>query len=201
VLDFAAVLGGDFVSVLNTASLSITSGGETITRSGQFGSGDSELSFDVVVKTGEATFAVDVMSTNNTLLYHGSTTQTIEQDGFAVSITPQAVSGVTVIAPHRPAYSVFDNGQIRTYTAPMRVRNAGSASLTWRLDSVVTKPAGVTIFCGDEFENNCLLSHPLAPGTRELAITVGFSMPSSVIFAPLVTLRFISSVGDVTTRP
>jgi hypothetical protein len=207
VLDFAAVLGGDFVSVLDTAKLSIRSGGKTETHLARFGSGDSEHSFDVNLKSGDATFTVDVVSTNGTLLYHGSTTQTIDQDGFVVAITPQAVDAVMIVSPRR---AVFDTGSTligntlyRTWTATMRIRNAGSANLTWRVDSMVTKPAPVIMGCTDFNDHSCLTNLTRAPGPDlTIAVTfslaIGFGLPT---FTPPTTLRFISSVGNVTTRP
>lgn len=199
-LSFASVLGGDFVSVLDTAHLSISAGGKTQAHTKVFGSGDSEVSFDVTVPSGEATFDFDIRSTNGAVLYQGRTTSTIDADDFVVTLTTEASNAVLVVAPARASYVLTDNLQIRTFSATLRIKNPGAANLTWRVDSLVTKPTQVTMFCTDFNDNDCRTNQTRAPGP-ELTIGVGFSMPSGFPFTPPATLRFISSVGNVTTRP
>ena len=62
-------------SVHDTARLTITSDGQQQTRPSLFGTGDSETTFDVSLKSGPATFIFDAISTNGTPLYRGQGNQ------------------------------------------------------------------------------------------------------------------------------
>jgi len=196
---FGSVLGGDFASVLDTAHLTIASGGEEQTLTRVFGPGDSETTFDVTVKTGSATFSLDVMSNNGARLYQGETTGTIEGDGFEVSITPQAVNAVMVAIPGRATFVLTDNGFNRFQTATLRVRNSGSTTLTWKMEAPSQLPSSVTVSCSvPSLDASCLDDNPWLPGTDETVI-VQFSMPSSFTFVLPQSLRFVSTtVGSLT---
>ncbi len=146
------VLGGDFVSVLDTARLTITSDGQQQTMTSLFGTGDSETTFDVSLKSGPATFIFDAISTNGTPLYRGQATSTIDGDGFAVTITPQADTAVMVVYPRRPTFDtitvVYNDVDHPALRATLNVRNPGSATLNWHVASIPPLPTGfIAITC------------------------------------------------------
>ena len=202
VLDIRSILGtvldGDFLSVADTVHLTIASGGKELTLTRILGPGDDETTFDVTVDAGTARFSVDVISNNGTPLYRGETSATIDADGFAVSITPQAINPVMVITPRRPAFILTDNGQIRNFTATVRVRNAGLDTLRWRVDSQVQLPPGVSVFCFiPSFEANCL-NEQVWTGQTNVDILVGYSTPTATGSLPTQGIRFVSNVGSAT---
>jgi hypothetical protein len=198
-----AVLDGDFRSVVDTAHLTIASGGEERTLTQVLGPGDDETTFDVTVDAGTARFSVDVISNNGTPLYRGETSATIEADGFAVSITPQAINPVMVVLPRRATFdtTTFTSGNavLRVYGAIVRVRNPGLDTLKWRVDSLVPRPPGVAFSCSvlPSQDDNCL--HQLDWTARtEADILLTFTMLSSVVFQPPQSIRFLSNVGTIT---
>jgi hypothetical protein len=195
---FGAVLGGDFVSVLDTAHLTIASGGEQQTLTQVFGPGDSETTFDVTVKTGSATFSLDVISNNGTLLYQGETTSPIDGDGFVVTITPQAVNPVMVVYPAHMTFTLFDNGQILSLTDTLRLRNAGPTTLTWKMERPSQLDSLVTFSCSvPSLDASCLSDVQWTPGTDEDVI-VQFFMPSKTVSTLPQSLKFLSTtVGSV----
>lgn len=200
VLDFGSILGGDFVSVLDTAYLTITAGGDERTLTRLFGAGDSETTFDVKVKSGPVTFSIDVVSDSGESLYRGVTTATIDADGFAVAITPQAVNAVMVVYPGRATFA--QDSVSRSFTDTLRVHNAGSAVLTWRLDSLVPRPQAVAFSCRvlPGQDDNCLTSLTL-PADSDAIILVMFGLSDKTAFQPPQTLKFLSTIGSVTTKP
>jgi hypothetical protein len=192
VLDVSSILGGDFVSVLDTARLTISAGGEERTLTRRFGSGDSETSFEVSVKPGPATFGIEVVSDSGTALYRGETTATIDADGFVVDLIPVAVNPVMVVSPGHPAFKQTDNGQVRTFTATVHVRSAGLDTLKWRVEA----RAGVSVFCYiPNLEWNCLEETAWTAAWTSLNISVGFTMPIGGSL-PTSGIRFLSNVGS-----
>lgn len=200
----AAPLSGDFVTVADTARLTISSGGTQSTQTRVLGPGEFEMDFDVSVKSGPATFGVDVISTNGTRLYTGETSTTVDADGFAVTVTPHAVDAGMVVSPRAMTFSMsvdtifVGNGFVivRRFTAALRVRNPGSSVLTWRVDSLVTLPPGVTIFCDAPSEDDtCLHTLQWAPA-KEAIVFVGFSMPTTATAPPAQSILFVSNVGS-----
>lgn len=193
-----SVLGGNFVSILDTARLTIASGGSEQTLTRRFGPGDSEVTFDVNVEPGPATFELDVISDSGVLLYTGETNTTIDGDGFAVTITPLAVSGVLVVSP-RPTFVTADTALTRSYLDTLRVRNVGSSTLNWRMDSTSALPSGFTsVACSLPQRDgiSCLVLRDWAPGTDE-PIVVSFKRPIAGAVPPS-SFRFVSTVGNVT---
>jgi hypothetical protein len=201
VLDFGSLLGGDFVSILDTAHLTITAGGESRRLTRLFGIGDSETTFDVSVKPGSATFSVDAMSTNGTLLYHGETTTTIAADGFALSITPQAVGPVMLIYPRQPAFDSatvqIGNFFFRDFTATVNVRNPGSATLTWHAEPPLPTGA-VAVFCYVPFFEADCLQDITWPAATDLTVLVTIRMPLTTFALPAQGIRFVSPTGNAT---
>lgn len=197
------VLGGDFVSVADTARLTIVSGDTQQTLTQLLGQGDDETTFDVTVDAGPATFSIGVISSNGSPLYQGQTNTTIEGDGFTVAITPQAINAVMVVTPRRPPFTIqdiqFGNGFVRQFTATLLVRNPGSSSLNWRVDSLVTLPPGVTIACRlPTFDGiSCLQTRAWTPAMSEPAQVI-FTTPAGTPAPPTQGIRFVSNVGTAT---
>lgn len=203
--ELLGVLGGDFVSVLDTARLTITSDGQQETMTRLFGAGDSEVTFDVSLQSGPATFGLDVISNNGTRLYRGEAGTTISGSGFAVTITPQPDTAVMVVYPAHPILDTATTGPNdpplrRLFGATLNVRNPGSAELTWRVDSLASLPAGsIGIMCQIPSEDfrNCL-RNVTWPATRDAVIFVTFVMPNSVTSLPAQGVRFVSdSIGGI----
>jgi hypothetical protein len=197
-----AVIGGDFLTVADTAHLTIASAGAERTLTQLLGPGDDETTFDVTVEEGTARFSVDVISSNGTPLYQGETSATIDADGFAVSITPQAINPVMVVFPRRPTFDTttiqFDSFFLREFDAVVRVRNAGLDTLRWRVDSLVQLPAGVAVFCFiPSFEEDCR-TEQLWVGPTNVDVHVGFRTPTTTVLLPTQGIRFVSNVGTAT---
>jgi len=206
VLDVRSIVGGDFLTVVDTAHLTIFSGGDEVTLTQLLGPGDDETTFDVTVNAGTVRFSVDIISNNGTPVYRGETSATIDADGFAVSIIPQPINPVMMVLPRRPTFDTttvqFGNSLLRQYTATLRVRNPGLATLTWRVDSLVALPQGASISCSAPSEDaSCLESLPWAAAKDE-TIFVTFSLPFTPGTPPpqLPTqgIRFVSNVGSFT---
>jgi hypothetical protein len=200
--ELLGVLGGDFVSVLDTARLTITSDGQQQTMTQLFGAGDSETSFDVSLKSGPATFSLDVISNNGIRLYRGEQTSTISENGFAVTITPQPDTAVMVEYPGHPtldtATIVLANTVLRLFTATLNVRNPGIADLTWRVDSLASLPTssfGVSCVIPSQDDRNCL-RNVLWPATTAVLIKVTFLMPAGSSL-PAQGIRFVADVGSL----
>jgi hypothetical protein len=189
---------GDFTTVAERVDLSIASGDgeQALTRA--LGEGEFEASFDVTVDEGDATFAVDVVSNNGTLLFTGSTTAAIEADGFAVTVVPVAVNAVLLLAPRVAVFTRTQESDSREFVARMTVHNRGSAALTWRADSLVPLPVGVRMDCvlPNTDGLRCTPDQTTAPGRSQdidLFVDVPFGIPQPAS----VTLRLVSPVGTL----
>ena len=91
---------GDGASIVGRAAMVISRGQQEVLRADQMlESTDSITSFDVEIDAGTYDFRGLVYSNVDTLLYTGSTQQTISRDGFLVEIVPQAVTAVLVASP------------------------------------------------------------------------------------------------------
>ena len=194
----AGLQPGDFTTVAQRIDLSVSAGDGEQTLTQALGEGESEATFDVTVEEGDATFAADVVSNNGTLLFTGSTTTKIEADGFAVTVAPAAVNAVLLLAPRVATFTRTLESDSRQFVARMTVHNRGSAALTWRADSLVTLPAGVTMTC--ELPNTdglrCTVNQNTAPGQSQdidLFVDVPFGVPQPAS----VTLRLVSPVGTL----
>ena len=193
-----AVIGGDFLSVVDTAHLTIASGGEELTLTQLLGPGDDETTFDVTVEEGAARFSVDVISNTGRPLYRGETSTTIAEDDFAVSITPAAINPVMVVTPRRPTF-VESNNDGRFFTAIVRVRSAGLDSLRWRVIYPGQLPTGFTFSCFIPSLSffNCLneIGWSLARSDLDIILTFGAPQTGPI---PSQGVRFVSNVGNVT---
>ena len=197
------VLGGDFVSVLDTARLTITSDGQQQTMTSLFGTGDSETTFDVSLKSGPATFIFDAISTNGTPLYRGQATSTIDGDGFAVTITPQADTAVMVVYPRRPTFDtitvVYNDVDHPALRATLNVRNPGSATLNWHVASIPPLPTGfIAITCAVPSRQADCLEDVTWTATTDEVILVTFIMSTSTTSLPAQNIGFFSDVGELT---
>jgi hypothetical protein len=194
----AAQQAGDFVSVLDSARLTITSGGGQQTVSGSFGQGESATTLDVSVESGPVTFGLDVVSNNKTVVYRADTTTTIDADGFSVTIVPRSVNAMMVVLPRRPTFTLFDTGNSRFFRAVLEVRNPGSTTLTWRVDSL-PPPGTLAVQC-TALDVNCLQPIAWAPGLVS-TVSVVYVVSPTTTSPPAQGIRFISSVGTAVTTP
>jgi len=196
----AAQQAGDFLSVVDTARLTVTGGNGPRSQSLLVGPGESEAAFDVTVPSGSVRFTADVLSNSGVPVYRGDTTMTINGD-FTLDLNVHPVNPVMVVSPGHVTFIITDNGQFRTVAATLRVRNPGVGTLMWRVDSTVARPAGVSFSCGvlPGEDDNCKTTLPWTAG-RDAAIILRFGMPSSFSFLPS-SLRFLSNVGSITFTP
>jgi hypothetical protein len=206
VLDLRALIGSgapiiDPITVLDTARLTVASEAGESRFALPLGQGDSTATFDITAKTGEVRFTLDILSTNQTVLYQGDVTTTVDEDDFAVSITPQAVNPVMVIWPRDPPFFEEDFGSGPVVVATWLFRNAGPDSLRWSID--LDSSDGVA---------DCTFrpSRPVDPSTcLETTTAVRTVEPDTVIvvFLPIDPglsrrVTFTSEVGEAsfTTR-
>ena len=186
-------LASDIVSVLGSARLTIESGGESSTSTRQLGGSDSLITFDVTVREGTARFLLDVLSNNQTLLYHADETETVAQDGFAVALTPQAVNPVLVVSPKNPAFFVFTTGSEQIAVALLRVRNAGPGQLRWNVARAAPDSVRTCILQSNEADcfNEQVWNPPRVIDSLAIAFRVTPGNKNR-------TIRFDSNVGQAT---
>ena len=190
----ASLLAADLLSVLGSARLTIASDKGTSTRSLTLGASDTAAAFAISVPSGSVRFTVEVVSNNQTVLFRGDTTATIDQDGFNVTVIPRAVAPFLVIAPKTPVVSFTDNGQVRSYRATWALANFGTDTLQWRVDSLATP--GATSCVADDV--NCFRTRPALRQSARLVqlFYTGPSQPGPVVNR-LITIQ--SNVGTITT--
>ena len=195
VFDLSRLVGGsaappDFVSVLGTAGLRIAAGGTETSQALPLGQSDSTVTFEVTVPSGSVRFRLDVLSNNQTPLYVADTTVTIEADNFAVRIAPHAVNGVMVVWPRSPAYDSTFFFRRRVKVARWALRNAGSDSLKWNVDSLASDGAAA---CFTFRRANCFFPQTLNPSLEPDTVVVLFDSipPDSTRI-----ITFTSNVGQ-----
>jgi hypothetical protein len=178
----------DPVSVLDSAKLTISSASKENLQVVPLGLGDTSAVFDVSVEKGSVRFHLDILSTNQSLLYQGDASSTIDQDGFAVSMTPAPVNPVMVIWPRTPPF-----GQDGTLIiARWLLRNAGPDSLVWHVDSIEGLQECSRLRGQPTFEN-CFAPQTTGSGTEPDTVVVfllatGAGGPG--------TISFSSNTGD-----
>ncbi|HEU5218626.1 MAG TPA: hypothetical protein VFU23_08200 [Gemmatimonadales bacterium] len=192
-----AVTTGDFVTTLETARLTITEGGSTRTVSLTLLPNDSAATFDLSVKQGEVGFSLDVLTNNNTMVYHGAVTSNVTADGFQVDLTPVATAGILVAFPNPVP---FDNDGVGL-VYDFKVRNAGSTTLTWNADPAFV-PAGVTLSCqatptAAGAPGNCAVTRTLAPAARDDVSVTLRKANQTTPPRPAQGIRLLSSVGSL----
>ena len=209
ILDVGTLTGvqqGDFTSVAERVNLIITDpnlpeGENVLQRLSQTIAPDEpEAVFQVEVEDGEVAFVAEVLSNTAVPLYFGGTEPiTIDDDAFEVTIVPQAVNPVLVVIPRLPQFGMTDNGETRTFTAFMRVRNPGLNGLVWRVDSLTPRPQGVQILCRlfQQDGINCLIDRTWNTGQDEI-VQVLFITPTGTGTLPTEGIRFVSNVGQLT---
>jgi len=196
----AGMTQGDFNSVMSRVDLAIADGDGSQTMARDLEPGEFDPAFDVEVAEGPATFTATVIGTDGGPLYEGSTTTTIDQDGFTVTIVPQPVRGVLIVSPRLPDFAFRVNtGNASLYGATLVVRNAGSEVLTWRVQ-LSPSPNQFAIGCqinsGDDVAVSCLEDSNLVP-QGQVTIDVSFAVFGG---GPVPTsgVAFLSSVGGFT---
>ncbi len=200
VLDVRSLVGelaaaNDFVSVLASANLTISSPDQQLTLTRQLGDNDSEATFDVAVQPGTVRFRVDVVSNNQTVVYQGDTTATIERDGFTVVVRLAATNAVMVISPRSPHADTVPGTGGNLDTLELLVRNAGSTPMRWLVDA-----AQNALFCVPRSQPQASCFGPdsltLAAGGRDTAV-MEFEIPVASLPTSR-TLAFGSTVGRAT---
>lgn len=188
------LLAPDLLSVLGSARLTIASDKGTSTQSLTLGPSDTAAAFAISVPSGSVRFTVDVVSNNQTILFRGDTTATIDQDGFNVTVIPRAVAPFLVIGPRTPVVTVTDNGQIRFYRATWALANVGTDTLQWRVDSLSTP--GATSCVADDV--NCFRTRAALRQSARIVqlFYTGALQPGPVVNRP-ITIQ--SNVGTITT--
>ena len=194
---------GDFTSVMDRAELAITDAVGTTQLSQPLDPGEFDPFFDVEVEEGQVTFATVVRNAAGTVLYQGETVTTVDADGFLVEIVPQPINPVMVAMPRRPAFVLADNGQEKRWTYPMRLRNAGTDSLTWRVDSQVALPQGFRLTCRlPTFDGvSCLVNRRWAARQDEPIEVILFGPSTASSVPPNVDIRFVSDNSGTFTVP
>jgi hypothetical protein len=137
VLDLRSLLRaqvpGDFASVVASATLTITSGGQQTNLTQALADNEPALTFNVAaVKTGTTDFRMEVISNDQTVLYRGTASARIENDGFTVPITLGAVGPVMVVSQRQPVADANN-------TAHIQIRNPGSDTLRWFADNTLSQ--------------------------------------------------------------
>lgn len=130
---------GPYVSVLDSLLLTVTSDQEATPQliGRHLRSGDTSFILPVTVAAGQATFAVQVLSNNKTLLQSGQATSAIDRDGFSVTVPIVAGRALLVAQPDTVKTSVRD-AQTALRIAKVYVHNRGSVPLTWSLKTTDT---------------------------------------------------------------
>jgi hypothetical protein len=192
-LDLHALVAGgapivDPVSVLDSAKLTIRSASKENVQVIPLGLGDTSAVFDVSVDKGSVRFHLDILSTNQTLLYQADAATTIDQDGFAVSMTPAPVNPVMVIWPRTPPFG--RDGDL--IIARWLLRNAGPDSLAWHVDSTQGLLGCQRLRGAPAFEN-CFVQQTTGSGSEPDTVEVfllatGAGGPG--------TISFSSNTGD-----
>lgn len=126
----AAVFPGRYVSVLDTAILTVTSGSNNIVSSSRvkLGQQDEVVAFSVTVEAGSARFDAQIRSNNGTLLFDGTRSVDIGPGNDTVSIDMRAVSPVLLVSLD------FNPVSGNTFSVQTRVHNRGVDSLKWEIE-------------------------------------------------------------------
>lgn len=199
---------GPYVSVLDSLLLTVTSDQEATSRliGRHLRSGDTSFILPVTLPEGQASFAVQVLSNNNSTLQNGQASATIDKDGFSVAVQMTSRTALMVAQPDTITASVR-NTQTTLRTATAYVYNRGSANLIWRvktLDTSFTRSP-----CVNAAGAFACITSP-AQGVQRTLIpngldSVTFAFPDAVRSIPFLSSRVFSFVlgsneGDVTVR-
>ena len=197
----AGMTQGDFNSVMDRVQLVVTGAdGASQTLNRPLEAGEFDPTFDITVEEGETSFAATVVSTDGLPLYEGTTTSTIDRDGFEVIVVPSPVRGVLIAAPRKPQFPRVGNiGNATLYASTLVIRNRGSAELLWRVQPSPSPNEfgiGCDIVSNDDVEPSCLEDTNLLPNgqvTINVSIAVFTGGP-----VPATGIVFVSSVGGFT---
>ena len=138
--DAAAAFPGDYISVLDTAILDITSSAAPpATHRVRLGQRDSVARFSVVLDTGNVLLVATIVSNNGTRLFLGRLQTRVLPSTDSLDIVVQPQTAVLLLAL---SFTVQDNGVTRTFST--RVHNRGAGPLTW---NVATTPPGCVSMC------------------------------------------------------
>src|SRR5438270_9202023 len=153
--DASALVTGTFKSVVDSVAVSVTGAGAPVSVGRRFGTGETSIPFSVTLSSGTATVGVQVVSNDKkTLLYAGSSTATIDHDGFSINVPLTALRPVLVVFPDtiRTDSTVVPSGVNVAFVPPIRfasvaIHNSGKDSLAWSVARVPNAPDFCGTFC------------------------------------------------------
>ena len=179
-----------FVSVVDSVHLVVTSSsGATLATTGQrLQRHQTSVSLPVELQGDAATFRAQVLSSNRTVVYEGTTTVSFEPNDFTV-VVPMPARRPVLLATPDTARALFDSAVTR---GSLAIHNRGNGSLVW---SVV--PDAAFTQCGQA----CRVTPSggtIASGTSD---TMRITIPSVPPFSSRVfSFLLRSSEGDVSVQ-
>ena len=192
---------GKFASVMDSVVLTVKSAsGEVLARVGyKLRAYDSTATLSVDIPPGPATFDVQVLSNNRTVVFTGSTPATVADDGTPVSVSLAPVRPVLLVLPDT-ANTTISTGTLYT------IYNAGNSALSPSIASMDTALTRCGVAC-----TIALGAGSIAPGqTATLRASVPSNFPSrqfSLVLrsaegdVPVYWNYAASSVTSVTVQP
>lgn len=178
-----------YVTVVDSVHLVVTSpSGATLATAGQrLQRYQTSVSLPVEVRGDAATFRAQVLSTNGTVIYQGSTSVTFEPNDFTVVLQTPAVRPVLLATPDT-ARAQFDSAVTR---GSLAIHNRGSQPLVW---SVVAD--AVFAQC-----QTCRVTPSAGSTPAGAADSLRISIPSAPPFSSRV-FNFVirSAEGDVSVQ-
>lgn len=178
----AAAPAPPYVSVLDSIELRVTpASGPVVTLGRRLTRHEVQASFPLNLPTGSATFSAQVLSTNRSVLFTGSTPVNVNAEGFQVTLQLAAQRPVLVVAADTSRTS-------GPSTTTFQVYNGGSLPLAW---SIPTRdPVFATCTA-------CTITPNAGTLAPQQTATVSLSVP--IVFATRnMSFVFRSSEGDVT---
>jgi hypothetical protein len=179
-----------YVTVVDSVHLVVTSpsGSTLVTRGQRLQRHQTSVSFPVDLQGDAATFRAQVLSSNRTVVYEGTTTVNLGPNDFTV-VVPMPAQRPVLLATPDTARASFDSAVTR---GSLAIHNRGSGSLVW---SVV--PDAAFTQCG----RACVVTPSggtIASGTSD---TMRITIPSAPPFSSRV-FSFVlrSSEGDVSVQ-
>lgn len=193
--DAGSVITGTFRSVVDSLALSINAGGTSQRIGHHFGPGESSVTIPVTLPAGVAQVSAEIVSNNKTLLFSGSSTPTIDHDGFSIDMPLAAKTPVLVVLPDSVR---LDSTTTRTRSASVTVHNSGSDGLSW---SVARDTTGTGFICGLGCQVTPASGLLIANADVRLTFTMPTLTPAGGGYpAGSFTYVFASKQGSVTVQ-
>lgn len=135
----ATGFSGPYVSVVDSADLTVTTSGIGVQRFGKrLARRDSVVTFTVTVERGQNEFSARVLSTVGAVLYSATRPANITESTFALDIPLVAVAPLLLVAPDT-AKVVTPNSDFLSKT--VIVHNRGGATLSWSVKDTLPPSA------------------------------------------------------------